>query len=287
MLYFVYMDERTVKEIINATHWPRIMAACALGMLAIFLLVLTLSALKSYKYIGTGITPSDTIQVTGEGKVTAVPDTATFSVTVQDTASDVQTAQTKATNDGNAIVQYLTSQGVDSSDIQTTDYEIAPQYSYSQAACPNVPVPADGASGAVVYCPPGRQTLTGYQVSETLSVKVINTSKAGTLLAGVGGKGASSVSGLTFTVSNQDQLMEQAQQMAIAEAQSKAQALAKSLGVQIVGVVGFNENNGGGPVYPMAFATNASAGAVSAPAPEIQTGQNTITDDVTVTYEIQ
>jgi uncharacterized protein YggE len=285
----VDMDERAADKIIAATHWPRIMAACALGMLALFLLVLTASAMKSYHYIGTGISPTNTIQVTGEGKVTAVPDTASFSVTVQDTASDVQSAQTKATNDGNAIVDYLKSQGVDSTDIQTTDYQIDPQYSYSQAVCPQPAIYSSGSNvvGApAIYCPPGKQTLTGYQVSETLTVKVTDTSKAGTLLAGVGGKGASSVSGLSFTVSNQDQLMEQAQQKAIAEAQSKADALAKSLGVHIVGVVGFNENNGG-TIYPMAYASGANSLAAKAPTPEIQTGQNTITDDVTVTYEIQ
>ena len=283
------MDERTVQEIVKATHWPRVMAATALGMLAIFLLVLTISAVKSYHYIGTGITPTNTIQVEGMGEVVAVPDTATFTVTVQDTAADVATAQTKATTQGNAIVTYLQGQGVDSTDIQTTDYEIQPQYAYSQAACPPTPVASDGGTPDIaVYCPPGRQTLTGYQVSETLTVKVTDTSKAGTILAGVGSQGASSVSGLSFTVSDQDALQEQAQQKAIAEAQGKAQALAKSLGVQLVGVVGFSENNGTQGVYPMAFATNASAGgAMAAPAPQIQTGQNTITDDVTLTYEIQ
>lgn len=260
------------------------MAACALGMLAIFLLVLTISEIKSYHYIGTGISPTDTIQVEGKGQVTAVPDTATFSVTVQNTAADVQTAQTKTTNEANTIINYLKQQGVADTDVQTTDYEISPQYSYSQAACPAIA----SADGTPIYCPPGKQTLTGYQVSETLSVKVTDTTKAGTLLAGVGSQGASSVSGLTFTVSNQDALMEQAQQMAITEAQSKANALAKSLGVHIVSVVGFTENNGSQGIYPMAFATNASAGAsASVPTPEIQAGQNTISDDVTVTYEIQ
>ncbi|HEV3244783.1 MAG TPA: SIMPL domain-containing protein [Candidatus Paceibacterota bacterium] len=281
------MEERTAQEIIKATHWPRVMAACALGMLALFLLVLTISAVKSYHYIGTGITPTNTIQVNGEGEVVAVPDTATFTVTVQDTAPDVQTAQSKTTTQGNAIVNYLKGQGIDPSDIQTTDYEIQPQYSYEQAACP-VPVVNGISSAAGIYCPPGKQTLTGYQVSETLSVKVTDTSKAGTILAGVGSQGASSVSGLTFTVSDQDALMEQAQAKAIAEAQGKAQALAKSLGVQLVGVVGFNENNGSGPVYPMAYASSGNgAAAAPAPAPEIQTGQNKITDNVTLTYEIQ
>lgn len=257
------------------------MAATALGMLAVFLLVLTISAVKSYGYIGTGISPTDTIQVEGEGQVVAVPDTATFSVTLQNTAADVQTAQTKTTEQANATLNYLVQQGVASSSIQTTDYEISPQYSYSQAACPMIA----SADGTPVYCPPGKQVLTGYQVSETLSVQVTDTAKAGALLAGVGTLGAESVSGLSFTVSNQDALMEQAQQKAITEAQGKAQALAKSLGVRIVGVVGFTENNNTGIVVPMAFAANATA--ASAPTPEISAGENTIKDDVTVTYEIQ
>jgi uncharacterized protein YggE len=281
------MDKDAADKIIQATHWPRVMAATALGMLALFLLVLTISAVKSYHYIGTGITPSNTIQVTGEGKVVAVPDTATFTVTVQDTAADVQTAQTKATAQGNAITDYLKSQGIADTNIQTTDYEINPQYSYSQAACPPTPIASGGATADIaVYCPPGKQTLTGYQVSETLTVKVTDTSKAGTILAGVGSKGASSVSGLSFTVSDQDALQAQARDKAIVQAQGKAQDLAKSLGVQLVGVVGFNESNGG-VFYPMAYATASGAKSLSAPAPEISTGQNTITDDVTVTYEIQ
>ena len=284
------MEGGNVDKIIKATHWPRLMAAAALGMLALFLLVLTISAIKSYHYIGTGISATNTIQVSGEGKVFAVPDTATFTVTVQDTAADVQTAQTKATNDGNAITDYLKAQGIADTDIQTTDYEINPQYSYSQAACPNLPVPANGGAtpDIAVYCPPGKQTLTGYQVSETLTVQVTDTSKAGTILAGVGSKGASSVSGLSFTVSSdEDALQAQARDKAIAQAEGNAQDLAKSLGVQLVGVVGFNENNNNGGIYPMAYATAGSANSLSAPAPEISTGQNTITDDVTLTYEIQ
>lgn len=94
------------------------------------------------------------------------------------------------------------------------------------------------------------------------------------------------MSGLSFTVSDQNALQEQAQQKAIAEAQGKAQALAKSLGVQLVGIVGFSENNNQGGIYPMAYAASSN-GAVAAPAPSIQAGQSTIKDDVTITYEIQ
>jgi len=74
-----------------------------------------------------------------------VPDTATFSVTVQEEAKDVKAAQEVATKKGNDIKSYLKSQGIDEKDIQTTDYSVYPQYDYINSAC----------SGG--YCPGGKQ----------------------------------------------------------------------------------------------------------------------------------
>lgn len=271
------MDEQTADKIIEATHWPRMAGATALGVLALFLLVGTLSELKSYHYIGSGVTATNVITVSGDGEVFAVPDTATFSVTVQETAKDVKTAQDAATKKSNDIVAYLKGAGVDEKDIQTTDYSVYPQYSYGTQVCP--------AGG---YCPPGRQTLDGFQVSQTLTVKVKDTKKAGDLLSGVGSRGASQVSGLSFTIDDQDALEAQARGKAIDDARTKAETLAKQLGVSLVRVVGFSENGGGGPIYY----AKGMGGAVAmdsavAPAPEIPTGQNKITSNVSVTYEIR
>lgn len=76
--------------------------------------------------------------------------------------------------------------------------------------------------------------------------------------------------------------------MAIADAQSKAQALAKQLGVRLVRIVSFSENNGSYP-SPVMYAMNASTGATApkAAAPDISTGEQKVTDNVTVTYEIE
>lgn len=272
------MDQQTADKVIAATHWPRMFGAAALGMLALFLLVGTLSGLKSYHYIGSGVAASNTISVSGDGEVFAVPDTATFSVTVQETAKDVKTAQDTATKKSNDIIAYLKTGGVDEKDIQTTDYSVNPQYQYSQGVCPQ--------SG---YCPPGKQVLTGFQVSQTLTVKVRDTKKAGDLLAGVGSRGASSVSGLSFTVADQDALEAQARDKAITKAKAKADVLAASLGVEIVRVVGFSEGGGGGPIYyAKSMAVGMGGGGPdAAPAPEIPVGQNKITSNVTVTYEIR
>ena len=272
------MEEQSVQQIIKATHWPRTMAATALGFLAIFLLVGTISGLKSMQFIGSGVSATNTITVNGEGEVFAVPDTATFSVTVQNTAKDVTTAQDASTKQGNEIIAYLKSQSVDEKDIQTTDYSVNPQYEWIQSACPQ---------GS--YCPNGRQVLTGYQVSQTLSVKVRDTKKAGALLSGVGSRGASQVSGLSFVIDKEDSLKDEARDKAITQAKGKAEVLAKSLGVSLVRVVGFYENEGGGPIYGYGMGGDERMIAVSASkaAPEIPAGQNKIVSNVNVTYEIR
>src|SRR3989344_5656087 len=181
----------------------------AIAMLGIFLLILSISALKQYHYIGSGVAASNTITVSGDGEVFAVPDTATFSVTVQEEAKDVKAAQEVATKKGNDIKAYLKSQGIDEKDIQTTDYSVYPQYDYIRTPCDT--------NG---FCADGKQTLRGFQVSETLTVKVRDTQKAGDLLAGVGSKGASSVSGLNFTIDDQDALDAEARDKAIAKAKA-------------------------------------------------------------------
>lgn len=249
--------------------------AAALGMLALFLLVMGVSAIKQFRYIGTGVAATNTIAVSGEGEVFAVPDMGEFSVTIQETAKDVATAQDAATKKSNAVIAYLKGAGVDEKDIKTTEYSVNPQYEWQQGVCP------DGG-----YCPPGHQVLTGFQVSQTLSVKVKDTKKAGELLAGVGGKGASQVSGLSFTIADKDALKAQARGKAIADAKSKAEELAKELGVSIVRVVGFSENEGGGPM-PMFARAGMGVAESKAVAPQIPTGQNKIVSNVNVTYEIR
>ena len=189
------MDERTADKFIEATHWPRTMAATALGFLALFLLIITLSTLKEYRFIGSGVAATNTITVSGEGEVFAVPDMATFSITIQEEAKEVKDAQGVATKKSNDIIAYLKGEGIEEKDIKTADYSVYPQYDYVQDS-----VCRDG------YCPGGKQVLRGFQVSQTLNVKVRDTKKAGDLLSGVGSRGASSVSGLSFTIDDEDAL---------------------------------------------------------------------------------
>ncbi len=244
--------------------------------LTVFIGLSALGALMNLRYIGAGVPATNTIAVSGYGEAFGAADIATFSFAIVSEKSTVAAAQTDATAKINAVTEYLKSAGLDQKDIQTTDYSVNPQYDYVTQACPQG-----------VYCPGGKQVLRGYQVSQTTTVKARDTSKAGDLLSGVGGKGATQVSGLQFTFDDPNKLQNDARGKAIADAKTKADQLAKQLGVTLVRVVSFNENGTTpGPIY---YAKSMGMGATeSAPAsPDISVGQNKVTSNVSVTYEIR
>ncbi len=251
--------------------------AVTLGLLALFLLAQTFKTFKEYRFVGSGVAATNTISVSGTGEVFAVPDRATFSVTVREEAKDVTAAQDQATKKANDIIAYLKGAGVAEKDIKTVNYSVNPKYEYSQGTCTQY------------SCPPSKQTLVGFEVYQTLEVKVQDPKKAGELLTGVGGKGASEVSGLSFTIEDEDKLRSDAREEAIADAKAKAEQLASQLGVSVVRVVGFYEDAGGYPV-PMAYGMGGDALSVrneKAAAPELPVGENKILSSVNITYEIR
>jgi len=255
------------------------------GLLIIVIIFLGIQAaagLFSLRYIGTGIAAANTISVSGHGEIYAAPDLATFTYSIISDKSTVTAAQDDAAQKGTAVINYLKGAGVSEKDIQTSGYNVYPQYEYQNASCPV------SSGGEAVYCPPGKQVLTGYEARESVTVKVRDLTKAGDLLAGVGDKGASEVSSLNFTFDDPNAPQNDARTKAIADAKSKADMLAKQLGVSIVRVTNFSESSDGS--YPRPYALEAGMGGAadkSTSAPTIAPGQNQVTDDVNITYEIR
>lgn len=257
------------------------LANVAVGFLALFLLVASIKELASIGHIGDSA-PVNTITVSGTGNAYAIPDVATFSFTVTENASTVSAAQTAATTKVNSALAAVKSAGVADSDIQTTGYTIDPNYEYENAVCPTVaPV-----GGTAVYCPSGKQVLDGYDVSETIQVKVRDLTKAGDIFASIGSLDVENVNGLDFSVDNPDTVQAEARTAAISDAQSKAKELAHELGVSLSTVTSFSENTGNFP-EPLVYAMSAAVGSAPAAAPAVPAGQQEVTDNVTITYQIR
>ncbi len=246
-------------------------------LLVIFLAALSIKEFKAIGYVGKSDAIQNTISVNGKGEEVVIPDIATFSFTVTENGKTVADAQEKATTKVNTILKSVRAQGITDKDIQTTSYNINPHYEYETGVCTN-------------FGCPGKNTLTGYDVSQTIQVKVRDLAKAGDLFTSIGAAGAQNLQGLNFTVDNIDTVKAKARTKAIADARAKADEIAKQLGVDLLRVTAYYDNTDNGPVPYYAARDMAMAGVANetkAVAPEIPTGEQKIISNITVTYEIR
>ena len=246
-----------------------LLAAIALGAYAY-------ATVKETRYLFSGPT---TISVSGKGEVIARPDIGTFSFSVLAEADNPTVAQEESAQAINDITAFLKDEGsVEETDIKTTSYNLTPKYEFTREIC------------EVGFCPPGRQELVGYTVNQTISVKVRDTEDAGDLISGVGERGATNISGLNFTIDDEETLNIEARKAAIADAKENAKELARDLDVRIVRLVGFSDNNDRffPPYGGYGFAEDAAIEtATLRAAPSIPTGENTITSNVVLIYEVR
>lgn len=229
--------------------------------------ILSWNAYASHRLIGQPENVRDTITLGGEGKVTSKPDVANVSIGVFTTGAEVSTTQEQNTQQMNRIIAAMKALGVKDEDIQTSNYNVYPEYDYNE----------------------GQRVLRDYRVSQDVAIKVRDLGKIGDVLAKAGELGSNQIYGVSFDVDDKTDLEKQARDEAIADAKTKAEALAKQLGVHIGKVVSFSENGGAYPVPMMdyAYAEKASAGVGGAQSPDIQSGSFDVTKNVSITFEIR
>lgn len=246
-------------------------------LLAAFLFAETIKSLKEYRYVGGGVAPSNAISVSGEGEVFAVPDTAEFTFSMIEEGVTVGAVQEAATTKANAAIDALKEQGIEEKDVKTVAYELHPKYEWVPATCVRYPCNR-------------KQVQKGFTLNQSVRIKVHDLSRAGEFLELVTEKGVSSVSGLTFTIQDEDMVREEARKLAIDEARAKAEKLAKDLGVSLVRIVGFDEQGR----YPTqmfmrseaVFKADMDVNEAQA-APAVPAGENRIVSNVTIVYEIR
>lgn len=243
-------------------------------VLAIFLF-----AVGYLSYVNTyskSIQPSSfrSFSVTGEGKVTAIPDIAqfTFSVITQG-GKDIAALQKENTDKTNKAITFLKAQNIDAKDIKTTSYNLEPRYQYYDC---------DRIMGSVEPCPPPE--IVGYTITQTVSVKIRDFTKIGTIFSGVVDNGANSVSSLSFTIDDPTAVENQARDEAIAQARGKAELVAKAGGFRVGRLISIEE--GYQPFYGYGLGGGTKAESV-VPAPIIEPGSQEVTINVTLRYEIQ
>jgi uncharacterized protein YggE len=259
--------------------------------LGISLIVVSLAF--AYAAVGFVVTRPNyserTFSVDAEGEIISIPDIGrfTFSMLTEGgkNASDVQVENTDASN---KVIEYLKAQGVAKEDIKSTGYYINPRYQYydcSQSYGTSAEYYAAGRP-SVAPCPP--PDIVGYTVQHTLSVKVRDLEKAGSLVGGVIENGANTVSELTFEVDDPAQAKQDAIEQAVIKAKAKARTTAKAGGFRIGKLVSISTSDGVVPMPYADYAYGKGGGAETATAsPTVEPGSQSITVQVYLTYEIR
>lgn len=248
--------------------------------LNIFLAVLIISTavgiqnqIKEGRYIGQEIENRNTITISDTGEVYAKPDLALTTFSVITEAKTVSGAMADNTERMNAVINFVKNQGVEDKDLKTTSFNIYPRYEWRKGV------------GIPPYPPEGRRVLVGYEVRQSLQVKIRDMAKIGPIIEGATANGANQVGDLQFTIDKQDKLKAQARKQAIDKAKTKAKDLASQLGVNLVRITNFSESSViPFPRYDLRFEEVGMGGG--AEAPQIETGENKITVTVTIVYEI-
>ncbi|MEN9337758.1 MAG: hypothetical protein RIQ41_72 [Candidatus Parcubacteria bacterium] len=214
-----------------------------------------------------------TVSVSGDGEVTAVPDIATLTVTIRESAKTVAEAQELVETKTKAAINALANLGVEEKDRKTTYYNVSPMYEQTGV------IPT-------TYPTPRTPKIIGYEVSQSFEIKVRKIDTAGDVFGALGAANISEISGPSYTIDDPEALQAQAKEKAIAEAQKKAKETAKALGMSLGEIIGYSEDQGG--YYPMYARDTMSAqyakGGALGPEVTLPAGENKVTSRVTIVY---
>ncbi|MFI5711882.1 SIMPL domain-containing protein [Kribbella sp. NPDC051620] len=192
------------------------------------------------------------ITVTGTGQATAPADLLRLTLSVGHDAADVAAAVGQVAEKTDAVHAALSALGVDAKDIETSTVNVYPQYKDSMA-------------------------VASYRASHSITVTTRNLTGFGDLLnAAVDAVGNDlGMDGLNFDVADKQPLMDQARQLAFAQAREKAAQLAELAGQSLGSISAVTESYGHGPI-PLAMSLSAKGSGAYDSTLSITPGEQTV-----------
>jgi uncharacterized protein YggE len=208
------------------------------------------------------------ISVTGEGEASVSPDLAILTLSV---TREAETARAALDADNEAmakVVAAMKEAGVEAKDLQTAGLAINPQYVYP-----------DGKNNEK------EPRITGYQVTNTLTVRVREIAKVGDLLDRAVTLGVNQGGNIVFTNDDPSKALDEARRKAVADAMAKARTLAEAAGVELGKVREISEHSLAQP--PMPYQVKTMRMEAAAAAVPVETGENVYRVGVSMVFGLK
>jgi len=210
---------------------------------------------------------STTFDVSGESKISTVPDQAEVMLGIMVTETTVKAAQDRANGIINQINQDLGTLGIEKKDVQTQNYSLYPSYDFDTGST---------------------QRITSYTVNSNLVVTMSDFAKLNQSIDLATNAGANQIGGITFSLSDDKkaEVEKSAREEAIENAKDKANELAGLAGMRLGRIINVMEtpNDVMQPFAMSKVSNDAMEGTGGAPT-NVEPGSTTFSYTVTLSYE--
>lgn len=166
--------------------------------------------------------PEHTITVSGSSDISAVPDIMKLNFRVVERGATVPELKTQVDLTTSRLLDYLTEQGVDEKDISSYEVQVHPEYRYDD----------------------GERQLIEYNVQRQINLTLRNPELYDAVLNFALQQGVTNVGSPVYEISNARDLYQQALNAALADARSKAMALAAEGQLRVTGIQHIREQSG-------------------------------------------
>jgi len=207
----------------------------------------------------------NTLQVSGKGQITAIPDVANIIIAVETTKKTASDAVKENAEKMNMVMSEIKSKIGKDDKLSTSGYSLSPIYSYDDKI--------------------GRSSLTGYTVSNSILIRIKNLKEVGNLIDSATQVGANRIDSLSFDTDKRDEYRKQALVKAVQDARETADIVSNAAGVSIVKILQISPSYDTPiPIYK----DFAVAREAAAPAPtQIEPGELVINATVNIVFEIK
>lgn len=202
-----------------------------------------------------------TVTVNGVGRADATPDQALVRLGVQTEAETASEALAQNNAQMTELLEALVEAGVAREDIRTQNLVLFPRYEQA----PDSPT----------------SVLVGYTAINTVEVRVRDLENLGQLLDTAVEAGANTIEGVEFRVSEASEQVVEARAAAVADAQQKAEQLARLVNAQLGEVLTITEFSNQGPI-PLTSEGLGAGGQVP-----VQPGTQSVEVIVQVTWRLR
>jgi hypothetical protein len=214
-----------------------------------------------YKTVSEGTAPTKTMSVSGTGTISVKANQAIIVLGVYTENKLAGLAIDENSALMNEVVKALKAAGITEENMQTMGYNVVPIYNWEV------------------------RMNVGYQVTNSLQVKVNDLTKVGAVLDAAAAAGANKVDSVSFTLSEAASatVKAQAYEKAIADVKAKAKILTDGFSLKITGVQSVSESYYSPPIYRNSY-IGADAAKSSTP---IIAGSLDVTVSISVVYTIE